>query len=371
MKRFLISFTAVLMAVVLCCSAGFASAPGEFDPGDIDMGALADALGLSEEELEKLTEGELDVSDIDLGQVDLGAVVEAVGMTREEALESITEGMDADVDLSNIDLSQVDVEQMVDSIGLTDEDLNHIFQGKTEQIQLNPFNIDVGGFAQSIGLDEAQTKQIIQSTMDLDPEIMGVVDVTKVNLKALAAALGLTPDEMMELVQGALPLSSLDLSKIDLGALVGALGMTGDDVLALLSKEIGIEGLDLTVLDLEEVDLVALVDALGLSEDQLSALLENELDPSTLDLTALDIPAALDALGLTVLEAAQLGLAFAGMGHVDLIGTVRGIGRGALTGLIAAAVVVLIIIILLAVTGRKKRSKKQAAPVAVESVPEE
>ena len=67
----------------------------------------------------------------------------------------------------------------------------------------------------------------------------------------------------------------------------------------------------------------------------------------------------------------DLGLAFGGMGHVDLIGTLRGIGHGALTGLIAAAVVVLIIIILLAVTGRKKRSKKQTKPVAVESVPEE
>ena len=100
MKRFLISFTAVLMAVVLCCSVGFASAPDENESGDIDMGALSAALGLSEEELEKLTEGELDVSDIDLGQVDLGAVVEAVGMTQEEALEVITEGMDADVDLN-------------------------------------------------------------------------------------------------------------------------------------------------------------------------------------------------------------------------------------------------------------------------------
>ena len=371
MKRFLISFTAVLMAVVLCCSVGFASAPDENESGDIDMGALSAALGLSEEELKKLTEGELDVSDIDLGQVDLGAVVEAVGMTQEEALEVITEGMDADVDLSNIDLSQVDVEKMVDSIGLTDEDLNHIFQGKTEQIQLNPFNIDVGGFAQSIGLDEAQTEQIIQSTMDLDPEIMGVVDVTKLNLKGLAAALGLTPDEMMALVQGELALSSLDLRKIDLMALVSALGMTEEGLFDLLEGEIGIEGLDLSVLDLDEIDLGALVDALGLTQEEIFAIAEGTLDPAELDLSKLDPAAILDALGLTVLEAAQLGLAFAGMGHVDLIGTVRGIGRGALTGLIAAAVVVLIIIILLAVIGRKKRGKKQAAPVAVESVPEE
>ena len=370
MKRFLTTFTAVLMAMVLCCSVGFASAPGEYDPDDIDMGALSEALGLSEKDLEKLTEGELDGSSIDLSQVDLGAVVEAVGMTQEEALDSIAEGMGADVDLSSIDLSRVNVEQMVDSIGLTDEDLNHIFQGKTEQIQINPFTIDVGGFAQSIGLDQAQTEQIIQSTMGLDPEIMEMVDVTKVNLKGVAAALGLTPDEMMALTLGELDLSCLDVRKIDLVALVSALGMKEEGLFDLLEAEIGIEGLDLSVLNLEEIDLGALVDACGLTQEEFFALMEGKLAPESLNLRKIDPPGILDALGLTVVEAAQLGLGFGGMGHVDLIGTLRGIGRGALTGLIAAAVVILIIIILLAVTGRGKRSGKQAKPASVERISE-
>ena len=365
MKRFLTTFMAIVMAFVLCCSVGFAAWGGGDTEGDIDLGALSAALGISEEDLEKLTEGELDLDIIDLGQIDLGAVVEAVGMTQEEAIEALSEGMGGDIDLSGIDLSAVDVAGVVESIGLTKDDLQQIFEGNMESLELNPFNMDVGGFAQSVGLDKEQAEKIIQSTMEIDPAVMEIFDVTKLNLKALAAALGLTPDEMLALVQGELDYHVLKLSNINLPALLDALGMNQQALFDLLEEEIGIEGLDLSVLDLYEVDLSAAVEALGLTEEQIFALIEGELDPTTLDFTKIDVFGILDGLGLTVIEAAQLGLGFAGLGHIDLLGIAEAVAGGAMLGLVAAGAAVLVIIILLAVIGRKKRCGK---PVPVEGL---
>jgi hypothetical protein len=147
--------------------------------------------------------------------------------------------------------------------------------------------------------------------------------------------------------------------------------MTEAGLFDLLEAEIGIEGLDLSVLHLDEINLGALLDALGLTQKEILAIAEGTLDPSELNLDQIDPAAVLDALGLTVMEAAELGFAFAGMGHVNIRGIVSNVGHGALGGVIAGAVVILIIIILLAVIGRKKRGKAKQESATVENVPEE
>lgn len=432
MKRFLITFTAVLMAIVLCCAPGFAAeAPTshyveEMD-ADIALPSWDDYYFLypnMSEDNEDLAYLEMTPEEINEILVPSGILLDV--MYYDLSYEVIVQVMEDDTaaevfnyrELSDFEretvvsalksgYAQIGIEltsgEWVDADNAVwmvveytmDGDLwcyqyNTVYNGKTLALTASMYITDSSFEAMKEDV-RSVTAMMAAGTVfrrtDPTPEgsggitgdligdvtgdiDLGGLDLSGLDLEALADALGLTIDEMMQLAQGEADITILDLNEVDLAALVEALGMTEADVFAMLEAEIGIEGLDLSVLDLDEIDLGALVDALGLTQEEVFALMEGKLDPAELDLSGMDPAAALDALGLTVVEAAELALAFAGMGDVDVGGTLSSIGRGALIGCGVGVGVVLVIIILLAVTGRKK-SKKQAEPVTAESASEE
>lgn len=181
-------------------------------------------------------------------------------------------------------------------------------------------------------------------------------DPEDVDVEALAAALGLTTQELEALLQGELEFSALDLSRIDLEKVFLALGISEAELFEEIRQEPGLEHLDLSMLHLSEVDLEALVTAFGLTDEEFFALLNSELAFDDLDLSRVDFSAVLDALGLTLSELIALILSGVGQGGVDWMGLLRSMGRGALTGLGLGAAAVVLILVLLAVTGRKKRA---------------
>lgn len=109
----------------------------------------------------------------------------------------------------------------------------------------------------------------------------------------------------------------------------------------------------------------------GISPDLIrDALSEMGIDLDDLnlnDLQGLD----LEALGLTGDELMDLLLSAAGLGGLNWRGVLSSAGRGALIGAGVGVVVVILIIVLLAVTGRKKKVTVQAEVPAAEGTPEE
>ena len=149
MKRILTLFTALLLVLILCVSPCFAADFGD----DIDLDAMARALGITGEELLLLADGELDFNDIDLSQIDLGAVVEAAGMSEEEVIGSIEESFGLDEGaLSSVSLSEVDVGALVDAMGLTAEDLNGLVSGEWDPSELDLSRVDPRAMLDAIGL---------------------------------------------------------------------------------------------------------------------------------------------------------------------------------------------------------------------------
>ena len=203
----------------------------------------------------------------------------------------------------------------------------------------------------------------------------GGMDLSGVDLEAMADALGLTTEELMALAQGEMELNELDLGRIDLEGLVNAAGMTEADLFEMIRSESGLDALDLSVVDLDEIDLEALVAALGITEEEAFALIEGELEPTEVDLSGMDVAAVLAALGLTVEDVIDiimpLVLESMGLENMDWKGLLGGIGKGFLIGTAAGVAVVILIIVLLAVTGRKKRGKVQEEQPAVEGASEE
>ena len=360
MKRFLTILTVLLLTVALCCSAAFAAPAGE-----IDLDALAAALGLSEAQTLELTEGTLDVNDVDLSQVDLGAVVEAVGMTQEEVIDSFGGMLDLGIDLSSVELSEVDVEGLVNALSLSDEEITGMLQGNVEQLEIGVFDVNVGAVIKAVGLDAEQTKEAIGQQMGLPEEVLEIVDLEQMDLSSVDDALGLTEEQMGELMTGELDFNEVDLSDVDLGALVEAVGTTEEQVKELVKETLDMPDMDLSGVEFSEIDVGALVDAAGLTGDDLNALVKGELDPTQLDLAAVDPAAAMDALGLSAGDVAKIGLPFLldylGLDGLDWQGLLSSAGRGAMMGCIAGGAAVIIIIVLLAVCGSKKRTRRAAA----------
>lgn len=428
MKRFLTTFTAVLLAVVLCCAVGFAAeAPVSHYVEEMDAEIALPAwedhyflypnmpednpdlayLEMTPEEIDAILVPSgilLDVMYYDLSYEVVVQVMEddmssqvfnywELSEAEREAIAAASESVYSEMDIELTAIEWVGADNAVWMVveyemsgDLWCYQYNTVYNGKTLSLTASLYMTDSSLEAMK-GDIRSVTAMMATGTVfrhtdptpegkgsltgDLIGDVTGGMDLSGLDLEALAEALGLTIDEMMRLAQGEADLTILDLDKVDLAALVKALGMTEAEFFELLEAEIGINGVDLSVFTLDEIDLGALVDALGLTEEEVFALVQSEMDPSELDLSGIDPAAVLDALGLTVVEAAELALAFAGMGGVDVGGTLSSIGRGALIGCGVGVGVVVIIIILLAVTGRKKRSKKQAEPVAVESAPEE
>jgi hypothetical protein len=150
MKRILTAMTVLLLALILCVVPCFAAAG--FD-GEVDLEAMARAMGLTEEELLRLADGELDFNDVDLSQIDLGAVVEAAGMTEEEVIDTIEDslGLGDDV-LSDVSLSEIDVGALVEAAGLTADDLNGLVSGELDPSTLDLSQVDPQAMTDAIGL---------------------------------------------------------------------------------------------------------------------------------------------------------------------------------------------------------------------------
>ncbi len=197
------------------------------------------------------------------------------------------------------------------------------------------------------------------------------VDLGSADVELMAKALGLSMEELEQLVKGEMSPNDLDLNKVDLEGVVNALGMSEEDVHDIIRTAVGSEELDLSGLKLNEVDVAALLDATGLTVSDVVKMGQGEMDPADFDMAQVDPEALLAALGLSTDELIDLALSAVGFGGLDWKGLLGSIGRGALIGAGVGIAVVIVIIILLAVTGRKKRGKKQAEPVSVEGAPEE
>lgn len=410
MKRFLTALTAVLLAVLLCCSAGFAAEsysyyleemdadialpswddyfflypdmPAdsedleilELTPEDINgilvpYGILFNALyfDATHEISVMVNEDEISRTSFNLLEVDQAAL-----STVEGAVVADLELMGA-VDISVEWVNAANACWMILEYALPDGgswiyQYSTVYNGKNLIFtSSSAYGVELTDEIRGVVADMALGTQFRHR--DNTPEgsgagsLPGGVDLSGMDLEAMADALGLTMEEMMALAQGEMELSELDLGKIDLEGLVNAAGMTEADLFEMIRSESGLDSLDLSVVDLDEIDLEALVAALGITEEEAFALIEGKLDPAEVDLSGMDVPAVLAALGLTVEDVIDiimpLVLESIGLENMDWKGLLGGIGKGLLIGTVAGVAVVILIIVLLAVTGRKKREQAQ------------
>ena len=150
-------------------------APSPYEPesgGSVDMDALKDALGLTEEDMEALAQGSFDFNDLDLSAVNVEALVNAFGMTEQEVIELIERESDlGDVDLSGLDLSASDLGALVEALGLTGDDLNRLARGEMDPGDLDLSGIDPLAVVDALGLTEEELIDIAMSAAgagDLD-----------------------------------------------------------------------------------------------------------------------------------------------------------------------------------------------------------
>ena len=405
MKRFLTALTAVLLAVLLCCSAGFAAGGYSYylEEMDADIALpswddyyfLYPDMPADSEDLEIL---ELTPEDINGILVPYGILFNALYF---DATHEISVMVNEDeisrtafnlLELDQAELSTVESAVVADLelMGAVDISVEWATASNACWMILEYTLPDDGGWIYQYSTVYNGKNLIFTSSTaygaELTDEIRNVVaDMALgtqfyhteptpggsgagslpggMDLEAMADALGLTMEEMMALAQGEMELSELDLGKIDLEGLVNAAGMTEADLFEMIRSESGLDALDLSVVDLDEIDLEALVAALGITEEEAFALIEGELDPNQVDLSGMDVPAVLAALGLTVEDVIDiimpLVLESIGLENMDWKGLLGGIGKGLLIGTAAGVAVVILIIVLLAVTGRKKREQAQ------------
>lgn len=422
MKRFLTALTATLLAMLLCCSAVFAAAPAgyyleEMD-ADIALPAWEDYYFLYPD----MPEDNEDLGYLGLTPEDVNGILVPYGISfnalyfdaSHEVSVMVTEDETSRMAFNFLNLGQAErsaaaaaVAAELETMGAVDVSAEWVEGGNACWMTLEYTMPDNGGwiyqyatvyngktltFAASSAYGVELTDEIRNVVADMalgtqfrhtdpTPEGSGVnalpdgMDLSGMDLEAMADALGLTMEEMMALAQGEMELSDLDLGEIDLEGLVRAMGMTEADLFELIRQESGLDSLDLSAVELDEIDLEALVAALGLTEEEAFDLIGGELDPTEVDLSGMDIPAVLDALGLTAADVAAILLPVvlesAGLGGLDWKSLLGSIGKGALIGAGAGVVVVIFIIVLLAVTGRKKKAKVQAEQPAVEGASEE
>lgn len=422
MKRFLTTLTAVLLAVLLCCSAGFAAAPDSYylEEMDADIALpswddyffLYPDMPADNEDLEIL---ELTPEDINGILVPYGILFNALYY---DATHEISVVVNEDeisrtafnlLELDQAELSTVESAVVTDleMIGAVDISVEWAAASNACWMILEYTLPDDGGwiyqystvyngknliFTSSTAYGAELTDEIRNVVADMaigtrfyhtEPapggsgagSLPGGMDLSGVDLESMADALGLTTEELMALAQGEMELNELDLGRIDLEGLVNAAGMTEADLFEMIRSESGLDALDLSVVDLDEIDLEALVAALGITEEEAFALIEGELEPTEVDLSGMDVAAVLAALGLTVEDVIDiimpLVLESMGLENMDWKGLLGGIGKGLLIGTAAGVAVVILIIVLLAVTGRKKRGKAQEEQPAVEGASEE
>lgn len=413
MKRFLTALTAVLLAVLLCCSAGFAAAPDSYylEEMDADIALpswddyffLYPDMPADNEDLEIL---ELTPEDINGILVPYGILFNALYY---DATHEISVMVNEDeisrtafnfLGLDQAELSTVESAVVTDleMIGAVDISVEWAAASNACWMILEYTLPDDGGwiyqystvyngknliFTSSTAYGAELTDEIRNVVADMaigtrfyhTEPAPGGMDLSGVDLEAMADALGLTTEELMALAQGEMELNELDLGRIDLEGLVNAAGMTEADLFEMIRSESGLDALDLSVVDLDEIDLEALVAALGITEEEAFALIEGELEPTEVDLSGMDVAAVLAALGLTVEDVIDiimpLVLESMGLENMDWKGLLGGIGKGLLIGTAAGVAVVILIIVLLAVTGRKKRGKAQEEQPAVEGASEE
>ena len=413
MKRFLTTLTAVLLAVLLCCSAGFAAAPDSYylEEMDADIALpswddyffLYPDMPADNEDLEIL---ELTPEDINGILVPYGILFNALYY---DATHEISVVVNEDeisrtafnlLELDQAELSTVESAVVTDleMIGAVDISVEWAAASNACWMILEYTLPDDGGwiyqystvyngknliFTSSTAYGAELTDEIRNVVADMaigtrfyhSEPAPGGMDLSGVDLEAMADALGLTTEELMALAQGEMELNELDLGRIDLEGLVNAAGMTEADLFEMIRSESGLDALDLSVVDLDEIDLEALVAALGITEEEAFALIEGELEPTEVDLSGMDVAAVLAALGLTVEDVIDiimpLVLESMGLENMDWKGLLGGIGKGFLIGTAAGVAVVILIIVLLAVTGRKKRGKVQEEQPAVEGASEE
>lgn len=413
MKRFLTTLTAVLLAVLLCCSAGFAAAPDSYylEEMDADIALpswddyffLYPDMPADNEDLEIL---ELTPEDINGILVPYGILFNALYY---DATHEISVVVNEDeisrtafnlLELDQAELSTVESAVVTDleMIGAVDISVEWAAASNACWMILEYTLPDDGGwiyqystvyngknliFTSSTAYGAELTDEIRNVVADMaigtrfyhTEPAPGGMDLSGVDLEAMADALGLTTEELMALAQGEMELNELDLGRIDLEGLVNAADMTEADLFEMIRSESGLDALDLSGVDLDEIDLEALVAALGITEEEAFALIEGELEPTEVDLSGMDVAAVLAALGLTVEDVIDiimpLVLESMGLENMDWKGLLGGIGKGLLIGTAAGVAVIILIIVLLAVTGRKKRGKAQEEQPAVEGASEE
>ena len=162
MKRFLTVLTVFLLAVLLCCNVCFAADMEE----EIDMEALRLALGLTEEQMEQLANEELDFNEVDLSKVDLGALVEAMGSSEEELKAMVFD--ETGMDLSDFQLSEVDLGELVDALGLTGDDLNRLSRGEMEPEDIELGRVNIPAVMDAVGISAEELVPMVMGAMGLD-----------------------------------------------------------------------------------------------------------------------------------------------------------------------------------------------------------
>lgn len=163
MKRFFAVLTVLLLAVLLCCSVCFAADGFE---EEMDAEALRLALGFTEEQMEQLANEELDFNEVDLSKVDLGALVEAMGSSEEELKEMVFE--ETGMDLGDFRLSEVDLGRLVDALGLTGDDLNRISRGEMDPEELELGEVNVSAVMDAVGISAADLLPMVMGAMGLN-----------------------------------------------------------------------------------------------------------------------------------------------------------------------------------------------------------
>lgn len=408
MKRFLTMFTAVLMAVVLCCSVGAAAeAPDSYYleemNADIALPSWEDYYFLypdMPEDNQDLAYLELTPEEINEILIPNGILFDALyyDASHEIAVQvneqSGTE-FDSYTSLGELERTAViaattaDLEQMgytVNSMEWVDGAYavwlvtEFVLPGGSWAYQ---YHTILGGktllFTASSADGVELTDSIRQVTADMAlgtvfysgavipggnaPETgedngLEDVDLGSADAERMAEALGLSMEELEQLVKGEMSPNELDLSKVDLEKLVEALGMSEEDVHDIIRTAVGSEDLDLSGLNLSEVDVAALLDATGLTVEDVVKMGQGEMDPADYDMAQVDPEALLAALGLSVDELVDMVLSAAGFGDLDWKGLLGSIGRGALIGFGAGVVVVALIVVLLFVKGRKQAKKE-------------
>lgn len=333
MKRFLTVLTAVLLAVLLCCSAGFAAAPDSYYLEEMDA---------------------------------------AIALPSWDDYFFLYPDMPADnEDLEILELTPEDINGILVPYGIL---FNALYYDATHEISVMVNEDEISRTAFNLlELDQAELSTV-ESAVVTDLEMIGAVDIS-VEWAAASNACWMIleytlPDDGGWIYQYSTVYNGKNL--IFTSSTAYGAELTDEIRNVVADMAIGTRfyhteptpgGMDLSGVDLDEIDLEALVAALGITEEEAFALIEGELEPTEVDLSGMDVAAVLAALGLTVEDVIDiimpLVLESMGLENMDWKGLLGGIGKGLLIGTAAGVAVIILIIVLLAVTGRKKIGKEQ------------